>query len=436
MATIARQSTSVTDGFERNLEQAKYHAWFHHHQADGWITVAKKEKTGQFRQYHYKPDILAHKLSEWLGEDVYFSQNTFYKPARAIENIRQLRALYTDVDFYVLNQELNWVVGNINLLVKDGKIPEPNLVIFSGNGLVCVWLIEPVPYKALPLWQAVQNYLSSQLEEYGSDSKAIDAARIFRLSGSINSKNGQVVHVEYQHDYKYVLRDIQQDYLPELTPKKKKSGRPSKLVRLHNVYSLHHARLLDIIKLVELRNHAVTGYRETLLFLYRYWKCCFLQNTERALAETISFNNSFTDPLPEREVIRATKSAEKAYQARSDAEANRIAQSNGYPAAGYNIRNVKLIEWLSITEEEQTHLLTIIGANEKRRRNRVAMQEARRAEGIQTRQEYEEKRKEQVESKLERLREIIQNNPLMKKKDIAAKLGISDRHLRRLMQEL
>lgn len=65
------------------LEQARHHAWFHHHNADGWITIAKKVD-GHFKQYHYKAQDLAVELSGWLGEDVYFSQNTFYKPQRRL----------------------------------------------------------------------------------------------------------------------------------------------------------------------------------------------------------------------------------------------------------------------------------------------------------------------------------------------------------------
>lgn len=65
-----------------------------------------------------------------------------------------------------------------------------------------------------------------------------------------------------------------------------------------------------------------------------------------------SSTNKFTEPLAEREVVKATKSAEKAWAARSNAEANRIAREKGYSGAGYNITNKKLIQWLGITKED------------------------------------------------------------------------------------
>jgi hypothetical protein len=424
-----------------NLERARHHVLFHHHGADGWITVAKREGE-RFKQYHYKPEDLAAELSKWLGEDVYFSQNTFYKPARAIENIRQLRALYVDVDFYILNYAYEWILGNIELLVEDGELPNPNLIINSGRGVVCIWLIDPVPSKALPLWQAVQNNFFAKLERFGGDSKSSDAARVFRIAGSINSKNGAEVKVTYRHDYRYSLRDLQAEYLPELEPftsrkgKAAKGTKRAKIQRLYNVHSLYYARLSDLLRLVQLRNYDVTGHREIILFLYRYWKCCFLNDEKQALEDALDLNAQFTEPLPEREVIRATKSAEKAWNAKNDAEADRIAREKGYPGAGYNIKNKKLIEWLDITTEEMKQLSTIIDANEKRRRKRIANAEMRRAQGMRTREEYIAREHEKTNAKLEKLRQLIEQYPKAKNKELAEMLKVTPARISQLKRHL
>ena len=114
-----------------------------------------------------------------------------------------------------------WLLGKLQLEFFGQLIPEPNIIIFSGQGLVLIWLIDPVPYQALPLWQAIQQYLLDQLKEFGGDSRASDAARVFRLDGSVNSKNGEEVHVEYRHNYKYDLRTLQEEYLPVLKTRNK-----------------------------------------------------------------------------------------------------------------------------------------------------------------------------------------------------------------------
>jgi hypothetical protein len=415
---------------------AQEHLKFHHAGADGWITIARKEN-GKYIQRHYRPQEAQERLSEWLGEDVYFSQNTFYIPQRRIENIRQLRALYTDIDFYLLNLNVDWVLGNVNLLIKDREIPEPNIIIFSGRGIVFVWLIEPVPHQALPLWQVLENNFAEKLSKIGADKKATDAARIFRLAGSVNAKNGETVQVEYRHEYRYNLRQLQQDYLPELNPdRQKKKGRPKKVVQLHNVYRLHFTRLRDLAKLLELRNYDVTGYRETICFLYRYWSCCVLNDTEEALQQTLDFNRQFTIPLSEKEVKKATKSAEKAWAARNNTEANRIAIEKGYPGAGYNISNAKLISWLDISSEEQQQLETIINAKEKQRRNTLYNREKRRSKGVKSREEYIQQEKEKTEDKLYLLRRALQNNPRAKQKELAKMLGVSQQLISKLKKQI
>lgn len=427
------------------IEKAKYHAWFHHHDADGWITIAKKTKKGNFKQFHYQPAELADELSKWLGEDVYFSQNTFYKPQRQIENIRQLRSLYIDLDFYLFNYDPSWVLGKLEHEYFGESIPEPNILIFSGQGLVLIWMLDPVPYKALPLWQAVQNHFLNLLTGLGGDPKAADAARVFRIDGSINSKNGAEVRAEYRHDYRYALRQIQHDYLPELDdeinpPKKKKSGRKKKVAQLFNVYRLHHARMLDIVKLVELRNYNVTGYRETICFLYRYWLCCYTNDPAEALNQTVTLNLQFAEPLSLREVEKATKSAEKAWQARNDETANRIAIEKGYPGAGYNISNKKLIEWLDITEDEQKHFLTIIGPAEKRRRkllrDKVYQEEKRRENGDMTRSEYIKQQQDKTDDKLFKLQQLLEVNPKATRPELAAALGVSKARITQLKKLL
>ena len=431
----------IIGNLAENLHAAQRHVLFHHdpQNTDGYITIAKKDvHRGKFSQYYYRPEDLAEHLTEVMGEDVFFSQNTFYRKSRRIETIRQLRSLYVDLDFYIFNYDPEWILGKLELEFYRQSIPEPNMIIFSGQGVVLIWMIDPVPYQALPLWQAVQNYLIKQLKPLGGDPKASDAARIFRMAGSISSKNGHEVKVEYRHDYRYSLRDIQHDYLPELTPKKEKPkrGRKKKVVHLFNVYTLHGARLQDLATLVELRHGDMSGYREITLFLYRYWSCCFTQDPEEALQQTLEFNETFTQPLPQREARKATESAQKAWEAKSDKEANDRANAMGYPGAGYRLSNTKIIDWLNITEAEQTHLKTIIGPKEKRARDLREKERKRREAGMRPMAEYNADRHHAKMSKVEILRQAIIDNPNLSNRKLAAHLDWSEPTIRRLKKHL
>lgn len=424
------------------IDAAEKQLLFHHNpqNTSGWITLAKKDPdTKRFRQYHYQPEELASALSDWMGEDVYYSQNSFYKPQRRIDNIRQLRTLYVDLDVYNLGMTPEWVLGKLEWEVFGQGLPEPNMIIFSGRGLVLIWHIEPIPYQAMPLWRAVETYFAEQLKEVGADTKATDPARIFRLAGSVNSKNNAIVRAEYRHDYRYDIHQLQYDYLPELSPKRlaaKKKGRKTKIVRMFNIYTLHLSRARDLAKLVELREGDVKGYRETILFLYRYWTCCFTDDPAKALDDTLSLNSEFLHPLPEREVRIATKSAEKAWAAKSDVKANEMAKKMGYPGAGYNMPNQKIIEWLDITPEEQSQLSSIISKEEKRRRNTIAKREQRRAQGVIPRDQYLAQEAEQKQERMLPIIEAIKQNPGLSQRALAKLTGFSRTAIQRAMAEL
>ena len=442
----------IQGNLAEKLDAARHHILFQHNpqNADGYITIAKKDsQTGRFTQAFYRPGQLADHLTSIMGEDVFFSQNTFYRKARRIETVRQLRSLYVDLDFYIFNYAPEQIIYWLEQDHFRKDIPEPNMIIFSGQGIVLIWTIEPAPYMALPLWQAIQNYLIKQLKPLGGDPKAADAARIFRLAGSISSKNGNEVRVEYRHDYQYTLREIQEGYLPELTPRKEKPkpGRKKKILHLFNLYTLHGARLHDLDKLVTIRNGDMDGCREIALFLYRYWSCCFENDPRTALQHTLELNQAFTHPLRESEAVRATESAQKAFEAKSDKEANERAKAMGYPGAGYRVSNAKLIDWLGITEEEQKHLKTIIGAKEKNRRKRLAyhanpepkklaVKKYRREKGIRPMAEYNQERKTKKEENKEILKRAIENNPKASIRKLAEITGISKSHVSDLKKEL
>ncbi|WP_096203136.1 replication protein [Bacillus sp. FJAT-45350] len=421
------------------LDKAKEHVLFHHHEADGWITLAKKCKKGSWRQYHYKPEELSSVLKEWEGEDVFFSQNSFFKPQRRLENIRQLRSIYVDIDCHQLDFDPEWVYGKLTLEVFGTTLPYPNHVIFSGRGLVCVWLIEPVPKRALPLWQAVQSYFFEQLKYVGADPMSTDATRVFRIAGTRNSKNGREVRLHICHDHRSTLRELQEEYLPELLSPNRTS-KEAKVYCLTNLYNLHYNRLLDIEKLAELRNYDMKGYRELFCFLYRYWSCCFTQDTNESLKRTLEINLAFTSPLPEKEVVRATLSAEKAWQARHDETANIIAFEKGYPGAGYNLKNTTIIEWFNITSEEQQHLKTIIDNEEKQRRKKQRDKEYqennRRNRGDLEREVYLKNRSDKAHEHLHTLRELLAQNPTITKRVLASILGLSIPRIKQLKQSL
>ncbi|WP_058994086.1 hypothetical protein [Sarcina ventriculi] len=374
---------------EKELSQSVKYINIVHRNSEGWITKAKISAEG-YKQWHYKHMQLV-KL-KFDKDNVYITLNTFYKTYRRIEYLRELNALFIDLDTYKTDFTKEQILMNLNENYFGKNIPTPNFIIDSGRGLYLIWLIKKVPSMALPLWKAVEEYFYRTLKEFGADRQALDATRILRIPGSINSKTHTEVKIIDNYDYLYDLREIQNEYMPELSEKAPiRRGRPKKVKYIYRERSLYYARIQDLIKLCELREYNLKGHRELILFLYRYYLCYFTEDIEKSLNDTLELNNMFKQPLREKEVLSATKSAETVFKDQNK---------------DYKYKNETLINLLEISDEEQKEMKTIISKEEYKRRDR----------------EYQKKKyKEELETqgKLTAEKKILQRR--IKIKDLLAK---------------
>ncbi|KEI08518.1 replication protein [Clostridium novyi] len=462
LTNLNNEDIKITaDGTAVNMAQS--HIDILHKEDDGYITVAVKKKNSWY-QYHYKARELKKNIGKLLtiyDLNLYISPNSFYKPLRRIENVRKLNSLYIDMDYYNMERFKNLTPDEIiYILDKDyfkKKVPEASFIVITGRGIAIYWLIESVPYMALPLWNAVQKFLLNELQEVGADPKSIDAARVMRLSGSLNQKSGKLAELlVYNGSYKYNLREIQEEYMPALTPYVKnpafkRKGRKAKIVKMFNCYSLHYVRLMDLVKLQEMRNGLCrnkdgnlteTGQREIMCFLYRYWSCCFTKDKEKALKDTLEFNKGFTLPLDENTVRTQTRQAEKAYEewlynefnyknkndrTKEEEETFKSFKSKRkqYKLLGYNYTNKTLIDILCIIEEEMKHFKTIISEKEVKRRTNIRTNEHNKKKFKKLRRNENglTKREQEKQDKIQAVKEL-KDKGLMQK-EIAKILKIS-----------
>lgn len=204
------------------------------------------------------------------------------------------------------------------------------------------------------------------------------------------------------------MREIQREFLPDLDENRnKKKGRPKKVVYVHRERSLYQGRILDLVKLCELRNYDVKGHREIILFLYRYYLCYFYEDEQNALEDVLELNKEFIQPLSEKEVIRATGSAEKVFKAKDKQ---------------YKYKNETLIELLEISEYEQTHMKIIIGKEEYKRRDRE-YQKNRYLEQLQVQGKLTEKDK--ISRRRQKIKDLLAEG--LSQKEIYTSLKISKR---------
>lgn len=394
-----------------------------HRNTDGYITLFRKLADG-VKQYHYKLDeINDAMLNEWITYDSYVSLNSFFVPKRNIRTLRTLHNLYVDIDCYTVNMTPEQVVYELENDHYGVSIPTPNIVTYSGRGVQLVWHIEAMSGLAVERWDKVQRALYDVLKPYGADIQALDAARVFRLVGSINSKNGAIVYADRLHDYEYSYAEIVDEYFTELKqpkravaqPKKRSSKR--KVLFTFNSYTLAQSRLNDLKTLVELRNGEVSGHRERILFLVRLNALRITNSDHAAVAKMREINGLFVEPLNDTELMKATKSA---------IEYNK--------QGGLNMRNSVYIEWLGITAEEQSHMSTLINRAEKQARDRRRKQKAAKQAGKQTMAEYNAKRRRQLLRQVKRVRLAKAIYPLKSIRELAERVELSKSHVGNLLK--
>lgn len=355
-----------------------------HKDSEGYITVAKMGN--RWQQYYFEGiNDLSINLK---GKDVYISQNTFNNKSRRLIHLKELKALYIDIDCYKMNLSKEAVKY---FMENDlyGQIPVPNMLIDSGRGLYYIIFLENTMAEELPKWQLVEKYLYEKLKDLGADNKALDATRVLRVTGTVNSKNNSIVKVIDTYDYQYTLDEIIENYIPEIIEDRKekqkpkgvrKKGRKKKFVSLFTLYNLYYTRFKDIKKLVEIRNFNMTGYREVTLFLIRYFLNVYHGDDDLVMEEVLEINNSFTEPLEKDEVFKATLSG-----------ATRATENV------YKYSNDKLIKLLDITPLEQKEMATIISKSEKYYRNNKNRREQRRnKEGLTKREADKLKNEERI----------------------------------------
>lgn len=412
-----------------------------------------------------------------LGSDAYIAQNHFFKPDRKVIHCWRLTSMYVDLDTYKLatlyEQPAEALVDRLLLTCDDKGIPPPSAVVFSGRGLQAKWVLEdPLPQSALPRWQALQNELASRLQGMGADVKALDAARVLRLVGTVSSRSGErvrVVHLQRtpvlggalgEHGVStYPFEVLFDNVMPisrlqlqaqrrdweaqvavaadqrEIDARRRQARRPA-LVVVDGGISKPNARTLipsqlawdrlrDLRKLAEMRGFQdglPSGQRNTFVFL----GACFLAGALVAPAfrtEVHALAKEFAPQWSEGEL----RSCLTSVQARLDAAAlgETVEYEGEQVDPRYRFSNSTLVDWLGITGEEMPFMRTIITADERRRRDRERKEAQRREEGRPTLTDLQNTRNE-LQAKVVTLR-----GQGMSWRSITTSLGITQTSARR-----
>ena len=162
----------------------------------GRVTLMALDRGASAHARIFDPEAAAAAAPYWLKHTTYVTVNRFAGP-RQLSRLLALNALYCDLDYYKTDIPGGLPPADVRDVLHrhlaDEGIPLPSIVLDSGRGLALIWLHDPMPRGALPRWQGAQDALVELLRPFGADSAVRDAARVFRLPGTVNGKTGRVV---------------------------------------------------------------------------------------------------------------------------------------------------------------------------------------------------------------------------------------------------
>ena len=386
----------------------KYNKQLFDETTDGYIQILKLKENDKVKIENVRYEDLE-KIEKYKGqEDVFITPNTMYIPSRKVENIRQFRALFQDIDCEKIGLHKSEVMYIVWIMYYEDKILKPSIAIDSGRGLHLYWIIKNAPYGAIQTWQELQDYLYHQLKHLGADIRATDGARVLRLPNTINSRSKTECNVLYSELIEYSMYDLREKYLNYKQKshqlkiqQTKKTDKKVIKNKFFNSYSLHMTRAEDIQMLCKLRNYDVKGHRNMIIHCFAYWKGIYIRDEFELQNTVIELNNSFIEPLKENEILSIVRSVGKAidkfieYEQGIRSGENKRVTKGMRDKGGYWYKNETLIEKLCITKLEQKHMKTIIGTDEIYKRNNER-RTPRNENGLTKKQEELKQLKEKV----------------------------------------
>lgn len=380
--------------------------------------------------------------------NLYISLNAFKQVngqmKRKASQLAQIRNIGVDLDCYKLGIDPADCKEKLFDMIAHSKIPNPNLLINSGNGVQLIYSIQngAAPTNEIKwLVMYITRELTGQLVHLGADFQTCTLERVFRLPYTLNKKEGyptKLVTADVWNQREWSLNELM-DYVKPYKPLKKRTKlRTVTPLRgfkkgMRTLPQMNMARANDLLNLVELRNGEIEN-RNILCYDYAFSLALGSDMSRSEIQEAVlQMDSSFTSQQ-KRNVLRTTVKS-----AIDGAEAFwRAYEENQYSMHDLDKNLVKpkqtrtIITQQSITADEMEALEVLIGKEEKFRRR----YEKRRSEGMQTMEQYNTKRSEAVNNNLEQLRKLKQENPEATHKELALLMNVSTKTIQRLSKKL
>lgn len=324
---------------------------------NGRIMIGSR-KSGSRSVYQvaaYPVDSMAEFLQHMkqVNQDYYITANAFSGICRDYVSLFSLHNIVIDIDCHgdVSEADRSHVIHHILQKYRDyaytADVDVPNTIVQTGRGLQMWWAIQPVSAKCEWAYRATADKLAAQTNRFLQTDpytskyiSRIDAAPTnnlagyFRLPGSYNTRSHSYGSLEILHSNRL---DIMAVVPMQNATKLKKPFRPNKPIDLDAArLAKNRLRQLSVLRDLRAMRSSGCGEQRDLYLFILYNSMCNAYSEEKVTSQLREFNNSFRNPLPDREIFRNLTTAKK--------------------KSGYALSNQWIIEQLQITEEEQSFI--------------------------------------------------------------------------------
>lgn len=219
------------------------------HRGEGsFIGFARKSAAGGFENLFSlqiaQVEAMFPALVPWLVKDAYFTVNGMHRAApwkskltglpdvwRQEKRLKYLNACYVDLDVgredgpgVTLEQRVTWrdAAAHLGKMMDAGELPQASLFARSGRGLYVFWLLhdeddpsQPPRYwpESIAAYKNLQRHIARRLAHLAADVKAVDAARVLRVPGTMHGRAQAPAVYLIQKDargrpYSYTMREL------------------------------------------------------------------------------------------------------------------------------------------------------------------------------------------------------------------------------------
>ena len=290
--------------------------------------------------------------------DYYITANSVSGTSRTKDGLFGLQNIVVDVDCHEEGMDAREAVEAFlwrarRDLWSDGTLPMPNSIVRTGRGVQLWWAIVPCHVSCQFHYDQIKvgilDNLEAMLDEYPDLELTLDRSAsmnpvgYFRLPGTYNTAAKRYGSFEILRTERYNTHELA-EYISPL-PREERPSRASQsrsvavpmqecdIIVLHNNYSTGANRVMQLIKLRNLRDNEVGAETRNNLCFSVYNALRMSYDHDEAMERLRAYNEGFKQPMTERELEQTICAAKR--------------------KGGYKYKNESLIELLDITEEEQ-----------------------------------------------------------------------------------